>query len=276
MSTAPKVVLVRLSQIRPTPENDDIYSRLSTDDPDVRDLIADVRARGVMEPMHVSSDGYVISGHRRRFAAMAAGVSEVPVIYNSVSYEHDRGAFLKMLTAANKQRKKTTGMLLRETLVNIDAKAAHEQIVKEREEKNDSRRFFSDISDREITPGKIDSRKQISKAKIPLLEAALKVLNEHREYWPLSVRQVHYRLLGADAPLKHASKSASKYINDKNSYRALVDILARGRIDGYIPWEAIDDETRPEELNNHYWNPAAFFKRQVEDFLVGYGRNKQQ
>jgi hypothetical protein len=53
-------------------------------------------------------------------------------------------------------------------------------------------------------------------------------------------------------------------------------LLARARVEGRFPWAAIEDETRPEELNNHFWNPSAFFKDQFSRLLKGYRRNRQQ
>ena len=67
---------------------------------------------------------------------------------------------------------------------------------------------------------------------MPLLNAIIKVLNEQKAYWPISARQVHYRLLGLNAPLKHASKPKSKYRNDKDSYQKLISTLTRGRTEG--------------------------------------------
>ena len=64
MKAAAKVVHVRLSDIRPCPENNDVYGGLSLSDPDVADLLASIRANGLMEPIRISADGYVISGHR--------------------------------------------------------------------------------------------------------------------------------------------------------------------------------------------------------------------
>jgi len=159
-----------------------------------------------------------------------------------------------------------------ETIVKTDPKEAHQQIVNQRLKK--STQAGKNLSP--IDPLDIGRRDEISKAKMPLLIAAWKVLEAQRDYWPLSVRQVHYRLLGPDAPLLHASKPDSQYRNDKASYRAAIDILARGRVAGLIPWEAIDDLTRPVELNAAFWNPAEFFKQEFSDFLGGYWRNRQQ
>jgi hypothetical protein len=47
---------------------------------------------------------------------------------------------------------------------------------------------------------------------------------------------------------------ARRYANDESSYKALVNLLARARVEGLFPWSAIDDETRPEDLNSHSWN----------------------
>jgi hypothetical protein len=67
-----------------------------------------------------------------------------------------------------------------------------------------------------------------------------------------------------------------KYGNEIPSYRAAIDILARGRVAGLVPWEAIDDATRPIHLNNAFQNPSEFFQQQFKNFLNGYWRNRLQ
>ena len=200
----------------------------------------------------------------------------IPAIRSEVSYKDDRKEFLRLLVEANTQRKKTAGMLFREAAMKIDPEQAHEELVEEQREKDRERKFGSDLSDQAVYGKNLAGRKKISKASMPFLEAALRVINAHEEFWPLSVRQIHYRLLGPEAPLKHASKPDSRYVNDAKSYKTLTDLLARGRVEGRVPWEAIDDETRPEMLNNHFWNAGQFFESQTEDFLRGYTRNRQQ
>ena len=80
-----------LRDIHPAPENDQIYRAISVDD--VKDLIRSIREHGVQEPLLVSTDGFIISGHRRRFAAQLAGLTEVPVRVYPVSREENREAF---------------------------------------------------------------------------------------------------------------------------------------------------------------------------------------
>jgi hypothetical protein len=272
----PKMEHVPVSWLRPCPENDELYGSQSLDDPDIIELINSIRAHGVREPIQISSDGVIISGHRRRFCAKAAGLRTVLCIRRDISYIGDREAFLKLLVEANSQRKKTAAMLMREALMKIDPEEARASMRRERQEKDDERRFGSTISGQAVEAGYTSGRARISAASMPFLEAAISVINEHRKFWPLSIRQIHYRLLGANAPLTHASKPGSTYINDSKSYKKLCNLLARGRVEGRVPWQAIDDERRPELLNNHYWNPGEFFKAQLSRFLVGYMRNGQQ
>jgi hypothetical protein len=174
----------------------------------------------------------------------------------------------------NEQRIKSASDHLHEVIVQTNPKDAYQQIVNARIKK-----LCQDFDRGEnltlIDPEDIGRRDLISVAKQPLLDAILEVLNDNRKYWPLSVRQVHYRLLNTK-PLVHASKPDSHYANDKASYRAAIDICARGRVEGLIPWKAIDDLTRPVELNSAYKNPAHFFKSELDCFLDGYWRNLLQ
>ena len=56
----------------------------------------------------------------------------------------------------------------------------------------------------------------------------------------------------------------------------MLNLLTRARIDGLFPWEAIDDETRTQELNSHSWSAGQFAEREIGWFLTEYQRNKQQ
>jgi ParB-like nuclease domain len=258
MSPNGKVELVQLSTILPCPENDGIYAAPSLDDPDIIALIESIRKNGILEPIQVSADGVIISGHRRRFCALHAGLREVPIVRNTVSYRNDREAFMQYLIDANSQRKKSTGMLLREAAMRIDPREAVQAMRTERKERDEE--LLDRSEDTIMEAGGNAKRKKISDGSMPFLEAARKVANENRDYWPLSVRQIHYRLLN-DPPLKFTpkggtSKKDRRYANDEASYKALVNLLARARVEGSFPWAAIDDETRPEALHDHYWNPG--------------------
>ena len=262
-----------LSSILQAPENDDIYSAIAWDDPEIMQLALSIQKHGVQEPLLISRDGFIISGHRRRIAAYLAKLEHVPVRIHPLSRAENHAEFLQLLVAMNSQRIKSTSVLLHESLIKIDPKEAHQKIINDRQEKDEDRSFNSLTV---IEPNDDGRRCQISTAKQHFLDAVLGVLNEQRDYWPLSDRQIHYRLLGPNAPLTHASKPDSRYVNDKVSYRKLTDLLARGRITGLIPWQAIEDVTRPVDLHAAFWNTAEFFRQEFNNFLKGYWRNRLQ
>jgi hypothetical protein len=273
-STNGKLVLGQvcdIASIRPAPENDDVYNAIAWDDPEIQELANSIKERGLQEPLLISRDGFIISGHRRRIAALIAGLKTVSVRVHEISRAENHDAFLRLLVEMNSQRIKSPSVLIRESLTKIDPKKAHQQIISERREKQ---RRGSSLT--EIDPNDDGRRCQISEAKKPFLDAILLILEDQREYWPLSDRQIHYRLLGELAPLTHASKPDSRYVNNKSSYRKLTDLLTRGRIDGLISWEAIEDETRPTDLHAAFWNPAQFFRHEFSNFLQGYWRNLLQ
>jgi len=102
---------------------------------------------------------------------------------------------------------------------------------------------------------------RITDAKRPLLDAIIKILDGVlNDYWPVSLRQIHYNLLN-DPPLRHASRPATRYANKIQSYRELSKVATTARIQGIIPMDAIADDTRPEFV----WK---ILKQVAADFCV--------
>ena len=124
-----------IGDVIPAPENDDVYKAISWDDPDIHELALSIKEHGLQEPILVSRDGYIISGHRRRVAAIIAGLERVPVRVHAVNRAEDPGEFIKLLVEMNTQRIKSTSVLVHESLIKIDPKEAHQKIVSEREKK---------------------------------------------------------------------------------------------------------------------------------------------
>jgi hypothetical protein len=126
----------------------------------------------------------------------------------------------------------------------------------------------------ELGPPKRRSR--ISAAKLPLLNAVIRIVEEYRDYWPLSVRQIHYYLCPLGV-LTHASKANSAYKNTLPCYKSHgIDICARARLEGRIPWEAISDETRPVETWYQFATSHDFIAHEFDIFLEGYERQLLQ
>jgi hypothetical protein len=98
------------------------------------------------------------------------------------------------------------------------------------------------------------------------------IINARKEFWALSVRQIHYALLN-DPPLKNTRNAKSKYRNDQKSYKDLVNLMTRARLEGLVPWNAIADTTRPVSTWNVHADPRSFIQDELGDFLKGYFRD---
>jgi hypothetical protein len=254
--------------IYPSPENDQLYRRIDPSDPEIEALAASIVAQGVLEPLVITEDCYLVSGHRRRAAAVRAGLGEVPCRILPFNRKDDPDQFLVLLREHNRQREKSFDEKLREELVSINPDEAYQALISQRAEK-------SAIKDTAITITGTKTRAVISAAKQPFLAAIKQVLQELKPYWPVSDRQIHYSLLN-DPPLKHASKPDSVYRNDGKSYNALTELLSRARLHRDIPWRAITDETRPSEVWNAHRDVRAFIRDEMQNFLRGYYRDLMQ
>ena len=62
----------RLEHVKMSPENELLYHPIDEDDPEIVRLAASIVEHGIQEPLILSSDGYIISGHRRYVAARLA------------------------------------------------------------------------------------------------------------------------------------------------------------------------------------------------------------
>ncbi len=257
-----------LRDLRPSPENDKLYRPVIETDPEVKRLAESIAQRGLLEPLVVTADGYIVSGHRRFVAARLAGLRQVPVRCLPVRRTDDLDAFVVLLREHNRQREKSADERLREELVAIEPEAAYESLMAHRAE-----HATVDVPSLRIRGAM--RRSEISPAKAPLLAAIQRILDEHRRFWPLSDRRIHYALLN-DPPLKHASKSTSRYRNDGPSYKALVELLTRARITGEIPFAAIADTTRPVTVWRTWREIGGFIAEAKGELFKGYWRDLQQ
>ena len=226
-----------VNAISPSPENDRLYRPIDLGDSDIQALAESIGEIGIKEPLLVSEDGWILSGHRRHAAAKLAGLDAVPCRVEPIRRDNEPDRFLTLLRECNRQRVKTFDEAMREEVVSADPTEAYRALVEYRREK-------ARVDVVELAVGERKERKRISKAKRPMLEAALRVIAERRDFWPLSDRSIHYALLNAP-PLRHASKPGSVYDNNKKCYKDLCDLLTRARLTGEVPMEAIDDSTRP-------------------------------
>ncbi len=260
--------LLEIGTLKPSPENDKLYRPVDPNDPEIRRLAASIAERGVLEPLVVTADLFVVSGHRRLAAAKLAGLAVVPCRIEDFNREDDTDRFAVLLREHNRQRDKTLDEKLREEIVSVEPEAAYERLQEQR----------ANESAIDAAPMKVVGsvhRRKITSAKMPLVSAVKKVLEDRRKFWPLSVRMVFYRLLN-DPPLRHASKQDSVLVNDGKSYSAVIDIMTRGRLAGVFPFAAIADATRPVALWDTHDDARSFMAEQLAEMFTGYWRNLQQ
>lgn len=254
-----------ISILRTPPENDQIYGIIREDDPDVIHLSNDIRRNGILDPLVVSADNFVISGNRRLMAARMAGLDSIPC-RRLDDVVRGTSEFIQLVVSHNAQRVKTIDQQARELAVSIDPVTAHRRLVEHRKKQ----------STVDAVPLELGARRNRSEIKgnRPLADACVRVVYDAEKYWPLSDRQIHYLLLN-NPPRLHISKRGI-YRNDKQSYRTLTNILTRLRLNGEIPFEAIEDTTRPVSKWNTHPHPGAYLESALGSFLTDYFRDLQQ
>jgi ParB-like chromosome segregation protein Spo0J len=226
-----------LADLRPCRLNDKLYRPVSPDDPEVQDLAESIRRHGLREPLVVTRDNVIISGHRRRVACQLAGLNRVPCRVEEIDSTDPRVPLL--LTEYNRQRVKTLDEIAREEILRADPEDAYRELVEQRRQAS-----RVEVGLERIQIDGYKRRSQISPAKRLMLEAVLRVIQERGDFLPLTLRQIHYALLN-DPPLRNAQRPSSRYANDRPSYKDLSDLLLRARLDDTIPWDVIEDNTRP-------------------------------
>ena len=250
-------------EIEPASENGLLYDTFAPNaDEDDCKLYMSIKGEGVREPLHISVDGIILSGHRRHAAATWLGLETVPCIVDDVIFKDlTAEERLNVLSIYNKQRDKSHLERLREAMQEIDPDEAYERLQRDRKE-----RRKIDIKDNVVLGVRKERARITTRA---FLTAAQRAIELEKEYWPLTVRRVHYLLLN-DPPLRHDKKPGSTYQNNRDSYKALTNLLLRARLTGDIPHAAIEDELRPIRVLATYQSPSDYIAEQMEGFLRHY------
>jgi hypothetical protein len=191
--------------------------------------------------------------------------------------------YVALLRAYNHQRNKTVAEQVREELLDIDPEEAHRRL-RERRDRSVNAPERNGVVALEIEGSK--KRYNISEDKADHVKYVLKIVEERKNYWPLSVRGVHYPLLNYDFvrgyywPKRdepgHGAPRELRYRNDDNSYSATSDLITRLRLNGTIPWEAFDDFTRPLKEFRAFGNAREFVRQEVGQLFAGYWRDLLQ
>jgi hypothetical protein len=256
----------QLSELRPAAINNQLYRPVSPSDPEIVALAKSIRKHGLHEPLIITLDNVILSGHRRRVACMVAGLTVVPCRVMNIR-STDPG-FAARLRECNRQRIKSIVEIAREEILSADPEESYRAL---REYRQEQARIDVDT----IQIAGVKTRPEISSAKMPMLIAIMNILDANQVFWPLTDRQIHYLLLN-NPPLVHAKKPHSRYRNTIQCYKATCELLTRARLDARIPFKAIQDPTRPMEVWRIHRDPTSFLRKEFNGFLKGYYRDLQQ
>lgn len=198
---------VDVEAIRETHENWRIYCRPSATDAAFIELVTSVMESGINTPLELSADRYIISGHRRIFAARAAKLATVPCLIDHDIYigPMDAAERIALLTERNRGvRVKSDAEQYLEAAAKIDPEAAIRDAQQRKAQHFNKAKGSVELVE---TQGK-SRRTDPSKARSELLNAVLEVLEELRcnGHLPIGSRHIHYRLL-------HKKVRTSSYAN---------------------------------------------------------------
>jgi hypothetical protein len=97
------------------------------------------------------------------------------------------------------------------------------------------------------------------------LNSVREVLDRLVKYWPLTLRQVFYQLV-----------AALIIPNRLGEYKRLSRVLTKARLDGLVPWEALEDRSRRVLQPDVWLDAETFIETQLDWFLDGYRRDLLQ
>src|SRR4051794_6426037 len=69
---------IPVASLKPALQNNLIYKPVDPNDPDLKALAESIRRQGVLDPLVITVDDVILSGHRRLAASKRAGLRTVP------------------------------------------------------------------------------------------------------------------------------------------------------------------------------------------------------
>ena len=262
---------LRSAQVRllkETTENWELYRPTSESDEEFTKLRQSIAEKGFLieGAITISSDWFVISGHRRLRAAKEQGLQVIPTFVREdiVMEELSKHERMKLLADYNRgSRIKTTAELFMEEAVQIDPEEAIRE-AQERKAQHFTKAKTCGVEVQSI--GKI-RRTDPSNQRKEFMDAVLDIIHTWRERVgniPISERHIHYQLFSKN--VRTSSGAAGKIYGVQYYWEqgpkkgqpkgdrgedALSKLLTDARSAGIIPNDWIDDTTRPS------WVPDA-------------------
>ncbi len=277
---------VHFMDLQPSPENRQLYKDRTSSHLDHERMIASIKSKGgVQEPLLMSADGFIISGHFRHDCSPKAGYDEVPIIVKDLRrWQHTSDEWLAILREHNVGRETTFDERVREKIVDLNPDETMRAVVDDQVKRSRLKTATVDIPDEIKVRAKITSQtRDFADAIIGILAGDLK------DSLPVNERALFYRLLpptnvrtsrGKAGFIFGRAKPGSKKNSPKDialrSVAALSNMLTRLRLCGEVPWEWICDETRPVTKWNTWPNAEAFLAEKMKSLFKGHARDLMQ
>jgi hypothetical protein len=99
------------------------------------------------------------------------------------------------------------------------------------------------------------------------LKAVCKIIDDLKDYWPLTVRQIHYRLFAKKVPWG-GRRESDTYQNKVSCYGDLIKICKFGRLQRLISWHAIEDAVRVLYEPYKFTDLQDYLKNEVEHYIL--------
>jgi hypothetical protein len=207
-----------VAQIQVSPENDLLYEPFGVANSDDAALVLSIKELGVQEPLTLSNDGFLLSGHRRLAAAKYLRLETVPVRFKDVNFtELSKPERLEELRSFNQQRDKTPGEKIREHLLQIDPQEAYSELCRKRV----TQQLEAVTSNVDVGPEKTRVRITVDK----FMEAAQKVIwtirNTGRGLCTGSAAPASAQAAGYPPRRGLASHSGGAVVNDDRTKRVM-------------------------------------------------------
>jgi hypothetical protein len=261
MNISDSIEKVRMDSIRPSEQNKEIYNGHHEDR--ISKLANDIKRNGLLEPLIVSTDNVIISGHTRYKALKQLKRTFVKIRRANISSDHP--AFSKLLVAANNQRVKTDDERGRELKVEVDPEAYFR-----------NKSFLNRFGDTDLkqVEGSLKKSRTLSDNYADIVKAVKKIMEENKVYLPITLRAIHYQLLN-DPPIL-SKRKGKRYTNTRADYQRLSEIVTKMRVNKIIPFEWITDGTRKYNRNRGWDDVYSYQKYQLRYFLQTYQRDLVQ
>ena len=272
-----QILNLSICEIHETPENWTIYRKPDAADNAWQDLCSSVRRDGVQQPLLVSRDKFIISGHRRFMAAFLAVVGPngrepmVPcIVRNDIIMANlppeDRVALLIENNTGIRVKSDTEAFL--EAAATVDPEAA----IRKAEARK--ARVFNKVKKSGMT--EVESvgdlrRTDPSGERSAMLKAVLEIIAEKQEngYLPTSGRHIHYSLL-AKKVCTSTRSNGYVYGTRPGSAALLSKLLTDARSAGLIDADSIDDATRPTSQIRSDGTTGRYIDRTLDGLFTNY------